>query len=364
MALIRNFYLRDLFLVVFSLSILGEGIGGPLVKAVVRISMVLFILPLTIKKKSFFTISRHLFIYFLVATLPLVFSLFRGTISQDIVQYLMYINCFIFSHAYMTKYGLIDLKVPLLISLPIVLLFFFGGLVFNIPFFWRETFSDNAIRLGGMIINPNELGMLSAISAVTSYSFISKSKYWGLLVFVISIFVLLSTGSRSAIIALLLAIFYLLSFRMKTLAVIGVISILLLRLDVLLSFLPRMEMTQDVYTLTGRLSTWSAAFNTLLPKYWIIGAGFQQFPGSGIGIGAQMAHNTFIQLLIGGGVVVFIIGLSLFISVWLNYKNYLKAVLIIVLINSMTEFGVFGHFNHSILLFSVFTSYKNAQTFS
>ena len=117
-------------------------------------------------------------------------------------------------------------------------------------------------------------------------------------------------------------------------------------------------MTEDLISFTGRASTWSAAFTILLPKYWLLGAGFQQFPGHNIGIGAHMAHNTFIQLLIGGGIIGFFLGIFLTIRLWMQQNKLFSAVLIVLFINSCTEFGYFGLFNHVVLIFAIFASIK------
>lgn len=358
----RNITVYDLLLIIYSLTILAEGIGGPVVKAVIRILLMAIMLSFAAGKKSFYRISKNLFLYFLVTSVPLIFSLLRGTITDDIVQYLMYINCLVFCHSYFTINNKITLKTILYITFPVVLLFFLGGQILNIDIFWRETFSDNAVRLGGLLINPNELGMLAAASSIIIISTFGKAPIFRLLMLLISLFVLVKTGSRSAIVALFVSVFYLCNRRTRILSLILLLFVGILRFDLVLSLLPRADITDDLISLTGRAYTWSAAFTTLLPKYWLIGAGFQQFPGHNIGIGAHMAHNTFIQLLIGGGIIGLILGLFLSIRLWTQQSKLFSAVFIVLIINSFTEFGYFGLFNHAVLIFAIFASSKYAPT--
>ena len=129
-------------------------------------------------------------------------------------------------------------------------------------------------------------------------------------------------------------------------------------------------MTSDLFTLTGRAITWQIAFNELLPNYWLLGAGFQQFPGHELGVGAKMAHNTFIQQMIGGGLFGLAAGFILVYVTWIKLPRVVKACFAVVLINSLTEFGFFGLFNHGVLLFALITTmienekYINTSNFS
>ena len=343
----------ELLLVIYSLTILGEGIGGPLVKSSLRITLNLLAVILVFRNRRLTHLAHTIILYIVVITIPFFYSIIRGSFLSDSIQYLMYLNCIFFIHCYSKKRPYINSKEIFLISFPIVILFFVGGVVLNSDLFWRETFSDNAIRLGGLLINPNELGLLSAILILSGYDLFRNSIYKRVLLVLMGLLVLYLTQSRSGLIALIIAIFFTLDFRKKIIVSVLLISIILIRADILLSALPRADSTSDVISLTGRLITWKSAFSFLIPKYWLFGAGFQQYPGGSIGIGAEMAHNTFIQLWVGGGILSLILGVYLTYLVWSRYNGIMKSVMVVVLINAMTEFGFFGLFNHSVLVFTV-----------
>lgn len=343
-----------IFIVFYSLSITAEGAGGPVFKALFRTILLVLLLFSGIKSTAFKRLHSNSLLYIVVISIPIVFSLLRGRISQDILQFMMYINCIIFAHLLYFKNNRIELSHILSITLPIIVLFFIQGILFNNSFFWRETYSDDAVRLGGRIINPNELGMLASVAIVCIvWTYRSRRNLVFLLLLVPSILVLIATQSRSSLIACCLGIFVLLNNVNKIKAIVLFLFGVIIAGNLLISFLPRSEMTSDLFTLTGRAITWQISFSELLPKYWLIGAGFQNFPGENLGIGAKMAHNTFIQQMIGGGLFSLFLGLYLVFRVWFSISKEFKACLTVVLINAFTEFGFFGLFNHSVFLFAL-----------
>jgi hypothetical protein len=79
-----------------------------------------------------------------------------------------------------------------------------------------------------------------------------------------------------------------------------------------------------------------------------------------------MTHNTFMQVLLGLGLVgLSIVLLQLTVFLWTlrrvadkKYRLTVWLILIPLLVNSLTEFGIFGETNYGILfyLFLVFTA--------
>ena len=224
--------------------------------------------------------------------------------------------------------------------------------------FWRYTYSDNYMRLGGMILNPNELGMLSSISAIICFYKFNRKSYIYLLFFFISLFTLYYTYSRSSMIASVIVLVLYNIKNKKHLNIISALSVCVFFMeDILKVILPRSEAISDVATLTGRSEIWITSITKIIPDNFFFGTGFQNFPGIDYGIEAIMAHNTFIQLFVGSGIFVFLAGLYLVKLVLNNQSGIFYLITIILLINSMTEFGFYGPFNHSVYLF-IFILFK------
>ena len=92
---------------------------------------------------------------------------------------------------------------------PIMLVFIAGSFI-EPDTFYRSMRGGEETRLGGWIMNPNELGMLASIAAAMAYLYMTKSKekskVWGTLMIIAAIVVLALTSSRSSAIGFLLII--------------------------------------------------------------------------------------------------------------------------------------------------------------
>lgn len=118
----------------------------------------------------------------------------------------------------------------------------------------------------------------------------------------------------------------------------------------------------EVLSMTGRLPFWKALLNEGIVKEPFFGYGFMRinytdyFQGLNTYPG-KMTHNTFMQVLMNLGFVGLFIAIF---QVFFTVKNYFKnktdkyapffiAMFIPVMINSFTEFGIFGDANYGIL---------------
>ena len=121
----------------------------------------------------------------------------------------------------------------------------------------------------------------------------------------------------------------------------------------------------DVLSLTGRGPFWVALITEGLPREPLLGFGFMRINytetfGTVHTYTAHMTHNTFIQVLMNLGFVGFTIVLFQMIF---TVKGFLKeerekrlmllGILIPVVINSFTEFGIFGETNYGILFYQM-----------
>jgi len=250
---------------------------------------------------------------------------------------------------------------------PIMITFIIGS--FSLPdVFYRGMRGGEELRLGGWIMNPNELGMLSGIAGALAFIRlqIGKARFWYLLMIVAAITVLLLTSSRSSAIgfALILGILILRSEnkRMKrVMLLVGIVAIPVMINTVVFKAAGGVE---EVMSMTGRLPFWKALLNEGIVKEPFFGYGFMRinyteyFQGLNT-YAAKMTHNTFVQVLMNLGFVGF------FIAIWQmivtvnvfrsnrsgTFASYFIALFIPLLINSFTEFGVFGEANYGILFY-------------
>ncbi len=121
--------------------------------------------------------------------------------------------------------------------------------------------------------------------------------------------------------------------------------------------------------MTGRLPFWTALINEGLPREPLLGFGFMRIDytdafQSANTYAGKMTHNTFMQVLINLGFV----GLTIVIfQMAFTFKAIAKendevrlmlyCMLIPLIINSVTEFGIFGESNYGILFYQLIFSY-------
>lgn len=250
---------------------------------------------------------------------------------------------------------------------PIILIFVIGAFVFP-DVFYREMRGGEEIRLGGWIMNPNELGMLASILGAMAYiqtiAQKGKKKILPILALTAALIILVLTASRSSLIGFLM-ILGLLIFKSENKKLkIGLTSVVLLAAPVAIKHIVFKEggSMEEVMSMTGRLPFWTALLNEGIVKEPFFGYGFMRinytdyFQGLNTYPG-RMTHNTFMQVLMNLGFVGLFVALTNFILTIKNYirnrKNYYGdffiALIIPVVINSFTEFGIFGDANYGIL---------------
>lgn len=261
--------------------------------------------------------------------------------------------------------------------------FLLGG-IFDPETYYRQTHGGAISRLGGFIINPNELGMLAVLGAVMGYTGLlengKKSINW--LTIGISVAVLIFTQSRSSLAAFLLvtAFFVLRTKNMKVIflgLVAGVIAVPVLVQTIIV----KAGDLEEVMSMTGRLPFWQDLITDGFTKEPLLGYGFMcisyhDYFDSIHAYSAKMTHNTFIQVLLNLGLVGAFICLLQMLA---TFRNILKStnrnlrvlaimMLIPVLINSFTEFGIFGESNygiqfyHFIFLFFIVTCQEKPKS--
>lgn len=252
-----------------------------------------------------------------------------------------------------------------------LLMIFLIGMWVDPDTFYRLTHGGEEARLGGYIMNPNELGMLAGVGvACLIFNFYHGHRtVWTAIQLLLIFYALYATGSRSSLIGALLIIFFhvMQSDRKQVKAIIIVGMLLLTPVAVWKVILKDGDSSrlEEVMSMTGRLPFWTALINEGLPREPLLGFGFMRidyneyfqsthtYPG-------KMTHNTFMQVLMNLGFV----GLTLIffqlaftmrgiLSATKEKKLMLIGILIPIFINSLTEFGIFGESNYGILFYQL-----------
>lgn len=252
----------------------------------------------------------------------------------------------------------------------IILIFDIGVLVAP-DVFYRMTHGGEEARLGGWIMNPNELGMLCVviISCFIFDLYRKHRKAWTIVKILLVMFALALTGSRSSMIGFMIIVFFHIrrSDNRKLKLAVNAGAILLIPVIIEKVIIKSNGGGLDeVLSMTGRLPFWQALLNECLPREPLLGYGFMRinytdtFQGVHTYAG-HMTHNTFMQVLMNLGFIGFTLVLLQFIATIRSFlrthpeekKLMLIGIFIPVVINSFTEFGIFGETNYGILFYQL-----------
>jgi O-antigen ligase len=266
-------------------------------------------------------------------------------------------------------YNLLGNAVFLLISVFVV------GMWVNPDVFFRLTNGGEEARLGGYMMNPNELGMLSGVG-IAGLMFDLKRNYkkgWTLFKMLVLFYALYATGSRSSLIGALLIIGFHIRQSNNIKLKVVIVSIMIIVTPIAVNKIilkdgdsKRME---EVMSMTGRLPFWTALINEGLPREPLLGFGFmridyKEFFQSTHTYPGKMTHNTFMQVLMNLGFIglTIIIFQLIFTFKGINKEDsekrlMLYCIFIPMVINSFTEFGIFGESNYGILFYQLIIFY-------
>lgn len=251
-----------------------------------------------------------------------------------------------------------------------LLLIFVVGMYVNPATFFRMTHGGEEARLGGFIMNPNELGMLSGvgISCLLFDIYRKHFRVFTMLKILVLLYGLVMTGSRSSTGGVLLIAFFHInqskSIKLKLGMYLGAVAVIPIMVQQL--WVKADSGMEEVLTMTGRLPFWSALINEAFPKEPWFGFGFMRIYytetfQSVHTYAGHMTHNTFLQVLMNLGIVGFTLVLFQLIFTIKAFRKtedkekklMLTGILIPVIINSFTEFGIFGETNYGILFYQL-----------
>jgi exopolysaccharide production protein ExoQ len=257
----------------------------------------------------------------------------------------------------------------------VLVLVFVIGMWVSPDVFFRMTHGGEEARLGGFLMNPNELGMLAGVGVACLLFDIHRNHkmVWTVLKIILLFYGLYATGSRSSLLGALLIIgFHILQSKHKMYAVAAIVVMAFISPYAIYKVVLKdgdPERMEEVLTLTGRLPFWQALISEGLPREPLLGFGFMRIDYKDYFQGAhtypgKMTHNTFIQVLMNLGFVglVVVVFQMIFTTRGILAENSEKklmlfSLLIPVIINSFTEFGIFGESNFGVLFYQLVILY-------
>lgn len=250
---------------------------------------------------------------------------------------------------------------------------FLVGMYVDPDTYFRLTHGGEEARLGGFIMNPNELGMLCAVGvSCFIFNFYDRHRLpWTIVKIGLLMWATMLTGSRSSTIGCLLIMFFHINQSSNAKLKYAMYAGGLLVVPVAIETMVLKENAgglDEVMSMTGRLPFWTALLTEGLPEAPFFGYGFMRIATTDYFSGvhtltyaAKMTHNTFIQVLMNLGFVGFTVVVAQLaalvrglITTPDTYKSLLViGVMIPILINSFTEFGIFGETNYGILFYQI-----------
>ncbi|HNQ11856.1 MAG TPA: O-antigen ligase family protein [Bacteroidia bacterium] len=319
-----------------------------------------------------------IFFYLAYLFLGLLSLIWTSSIKVSALQLLMDVEQLVFSFFFIRLYLLLNEKTGvrfsniMYVSIFMVLLGFIAGMYINPDKFYRLTHGGEVARLGGFIINPNELGMLIVIGIGMSFFELQRqgAKVFSVVALLVLFYTLYLTGSRSSMIgALLVSAYFIIKSNSALIKTGSLVAIIIAAPFVFTNVFLKQGDMSEVMDMTGRLPFWKDLLTMNFPKEPWLGFGFMRidyydrFESLNSYAGA-MTHNTFIQVLLNLGIIGFtiaIIQLAFTIHAMIRTSfGHLRMISIAifcpVIINSFTEFGIFGETNYGIMfyLFIVF----------
>lgn len=324
-------------------------------------------------------------LYMAYLGLGMISFLWSGEPDYSALQWFMDIESLVFSYFFIGSFILLDHYFPgnkirmykiMANGIFMLILIFVIGYFVNPDVFMRMSHEGAEFRLGGFIMNPNELGMLAAVG-VSCYIFCLYEKGQRVLIIIailILLYAVVLTGSRSTTIGCLIIAFFHINqstnTKLKMTMYLCGLMVIPIAVNTMIVKSADNGGADEVLSMTGRLPFWTALITEALPNEPLFGFGFQRiwyelYYGTVHTYTASMAHDTFVQVLMNLGFVGFTIVLFQMIFTVKAFVTAAKkevrlmslGIIIPVVINSVTEFGIFGETNYGILLYQLLILY-------
>jgi exopolysaccharide production protein ExoQ len=329
------------------------------------------------KRPTRVRLRRGSFFWLYVALLGLAAAslLYSSNVELSWLQLLMYAESLWFAYSFVwlvaRTQATSELPTALFAALVLFVAACIAGSSVNEALFIKVTHGATFSRLGGLAVNANVLGMLTAIGVALGLYLVMGPQasrrlfVWGGLAVLAAGLVL--TASRSAAVAVAaVALLFAIESKRPVLTS-GVLLVLTIgAVEFGRQILFRTGDREEVMSMTGRLPFWGDLLTMAFPERPIAGFGFQCIWHESTfrsvhSYDANMAHNTFLQVLLGLGLVGLLVAAAQVISTVRTVyrirnrqaRFFMLGILIPLLINSITEFGIFGLANHAVALYQL-----------
>lgn len=241
-------------------------------------------------------------------------------------------------------------------------------------------------RIGHKLLEANSLGFASAVCMLWSVHELREKREHvrslfferivPILVLGVSVHVQVLARSRTAMLTLLIAMVvlwtpYYTRDRRQRAAFIGFVAsamvVTLLKFNTVVEWLLRGDSTENLASGTGRTGLWGALVDEQVPMAPLAGAGYLNLGPHGTfmhdGHLWSNAHNSYMFALVSNGIPGLLLVMTIAVlPLWLTFRrvflsspedrsswNLLLAVQLVVLIASVTHFGISGYPNPSML---------------
>lgn len=316
-------------------------------------------------------------LYALYLLLGFVSFMWSTNPGYSALQWFMDVECLVFAYYFMRTMQVLNDFFPesgirfsniMGNTVFVIMVVFTIGMFVNPDDYFRLVEGGEDRRLGGYIMNPNELGMLCGlgVSCLIFDLYHKPGKWWTITKIILVAYGLIMTKSRSSLVGLLIVVFFHVrrseQVWLKWAIYAGVIAAIPIAIEKLVM---RKGGLDDVLSMTGRMPFWKALITEGLPREPLLGFGFMRIDyketfSSVHSYTAHMTHNTFIQVLMNLGFIGFTLAMfQLFFTIKAFLKEeqekklMLLGIFIPVVINSFTEFGIFGESNYAILFYQL-----------
>ena len=294
----------------------------------------------------------------------IVYSLSR------LVEYAVLVYCFDY---YLTAQDKkISIQIILAYSTLILCYQPFLGLILN-GFYLPQPNFITRYQLQGLlpVLNPNGYATSASIFFLFVWYNYRRDIFRTVVLLVLGL-ILILTFSRTTLASLAVVFFFLqrrrLSISLRLAATVVVVAGIILNWSSIFELMVRGNSAQ-FFTLTGRTVFWEEAINQILNKPFIgngYAAGTRYLVMPLVGHeGASTLHNTWLEVILGGGILSFLLFIFCLKKIFPDIKNtapWFKGVIVLLLVKSFTNtLAVYNDSYLLIVILVIFHSYADTS---